>query len=372
MARQRCTRNGEIARRASTKGTIGCEGAQARAECARDAAAPRGGTLTETGDVQWRTGMARASDGVELAWYEIGPADAPVMLIINGPGATHEAWRNFALQVGDSFRLVTWDYRGLFASEVPLNRATMGVDGHVRDAQTILDALHIQHAVVMTWSLGTIVALELYRNRPEVFDALVVVNGVAGRPFDVRPNHRPAFVLQLVRDWLPHRAQEVRWAVAKLQQHPWLLAGLNRMRLVSPVLDRERFLELADAFAGMDAQHYVEIVARVALHDASDVLPTITCPALFFCGRRDPVIPPDFTKRMGAKVPDAEVCEVPIASHYIPIEFAEYLHLKVESFLSERGVAPLPSAHAGDGSDLPDADASPDTGRAAPKLGGVI
>jgi len=60
-------------------------------------------------------------DGTNLAYYTVGkPEDRkPVMVLANGLGGTHTAWRHQIGFLRERYRFLTWDYRGLFSSSRP-------------------------------------------------------------------------------------------------------------------------------------------------------------------------------------------------------------------------------------------------------------
>jgi hypothetical protein len=47
-------------------------------------------------------------------------------------------------------------------------------------------------------------------------------------------------------------------------------------------------------------------------------------------------MPSRYSETMARIVLRSELLIVPIASHYIPVEFAEYLNLRIRAFLEER------------------------------------
>ncbi len=294
-------------------------------------------------DIENETFVAR--DGATLGWQHAGaPAGLPV-IIANGPGADLHAWRGLIDEFGDRLRLITWDYRGLFRSApFPLGEAA-SVRRLTDDAEDLLDHLGIERAVFLSWSLGTQVHLELHRRRPDTFAAFVAVNGACGTPFRFAPSARPASPLRVVGEVLRRQGHRLQRGVSLLREQPGLLGVARALRLVSPALQRDAFLELAGAFADLDHAAYSSLLRGFAVHDAADQLDELRCPTLFVAGRRDPIVPAAFSEHMAERVEQSELLEIPIASHYIPIEFAEYLNLKLEAFFDAHLAARRTSTH---------------------------
>lgn len=277
-----------------------------------------------------------AFDGTQLAVFEAGGGPGIPIVIVNGPGADVHAWHGLIDEFGTHHRVVTWDYRGFYGSGQPADLSTLSPEGHANDLTAVLMHLGIEKAVFVSWSLGTQVLLEFYRRNSARFAGMVSVNGTFGHPF--RPSRTSGALspLGLLRAVLPGRDEILRNAVTLIEKRPQLLDYAKRLHLVSPSLPESTFLELASSFAGLNTRNYTELLRRFAAHDGEDVLRRIRCPALFFAGRRDPFVPSIFSFYMAAQVRDSELCVIPIASHYIPIEFAEYLNLRIEAFLAER------------------------------------
>ncbi len=275
----------------------------------------------------------RSVDGLRIDYQTVGPKDVPTIVLVNGPGANIYAWREVVDAFAPRFRIVAWDYRGFFRSERPLDPGALGPSDHLRDLERLIEVAEVEHAVFVSWSLGTQIQLELYRRRPELFRAFVAVNGSCGHPFDGPGDDAPRTRFQQALT-LTRRGVTIG-GVDALARNPLLLSVAKRLGIVSPVLAHERFLEIAAGFADQDVEAFASMVRELAAHDATDVLEDIVCPTLFVAGLRDPLIPSAFSEFMAARTPGAELLVIPIASHYIPVEFAEYLNLKLDAFLDE-------------------------------------
>ncbi|GAC1323197.1 MAG: hypothetical protein NVSMB16_16800 [Acidimicrobiales bacterium] len=111
------------------------------------------------------------SNGVRL-YYEQGGAGSP-LLIISGTGADLRN-RPSPLEwpLVTSFRLVTYDQRGLGQSDQPEQPYTMAE--YADDATAILDAVGLDRAHVLGVSFGGMVAQELAIRHPTRVNRLVL------------------------------------------------------------------------------------------------------------------------------------------------------------------------------------------------------
>lgn len=99
-----------------------------------------------------------ATDGVTLAVYESGPADAPTALLVHGWPDDHRVWDGVVALLTDRFRVVTYDVRGAGNSGRPNSTAAYRIPQLVADLTTVLDAVAPDGAHLLTHDWGSIAA----------------------------------------------------------------------------------------------------------------------------------------------------------------------------------------------------------------------
>jgi pimeloyl-ACP methyl ester carboxylesterase len=111
-------------------------------------------------------------EGRRLAWRRLG--EGPPLLLINGYAATGADWDpGFLAALAESFAVVCPDNRGVGGSE--LGAAELTIDGMAADFEALLDALAIERAVVVGWSMGGFVAQRLAVRAPHRIAALALL-----------------------------------------------------------------------------------------------------------------------------------------------------------------------------------------------------
>ena len=65
---------------------------------------------------QYDSRFVQANDGTWLAVYSIGDPKNPAFVLSNGLGGNIIAWRHLIEYFKDQFRIISWDYRGLYRS----------------------------------------------------------------------------------------------------------------------------------------------------------------------------------------------------------------------------------------------------------------
>ena len=85
--------------------------------------------------------------------------------------------------LGRRFRVLTWDYRGLYASAAPRRRDALAMSHQVADLVALLRHARVDAPLLMGWSMGVQLALELHREHPKLARGFIGLFGTAGRPF---------------------------------------------------------------------------------------------------------------------------------------------------------------------------------------------
>ena len=284
------------------------------------------------------------SDGTQLAYQERPGDDAPTYLLANGLGGSYKAWAPFAEYLEGQHRLLTWDYRGLYRSEVPSDLATLSVERQCQDMAELLDHMGVDQVVLFGWSMGVQMNFEFCRSHPERVLGIVVINGVPGRPFET------AVTVEIARRLLPFIVRGLKYSGPVLTPvmgglaSKWIsMKATQLLGLLGPTACFRHWEELAGDFANLDLHVYFETMRLLGLHDASDVLPGIQVPVMIIAGAKDILTPARASRAMASEIPEAELMMVRGGTHYTPVEFPELLALRVDKYLRER-IAPRLSA----------------------------
>jgi pimeloyl-ACP methyl ester carboxylesterase len=286
------------------------------------------------------TRRVESFDGTAIA-YHVTPepfAGAPWVILANGLGGTYVAWRGLIDYLKPRYRFLTWDYRGLYASQRPSpdTQASYAIPAHVRDLQAILAAERIETASFIGWSMGVQVLLEAYRSFPERARNLVLINGTYGRPLEsLSPLPGVAAMLPSLVE-VARRAHALATQVTrKATGQPEAATWFKRLGLVGKTMEDGVFAELVTAFGALDMEPFFRNLQAIGEHDAEDVLATVTLPALVITGDKDLMTPPALAQQMARKIPGAELLIVRGGTHYTVVEQPELVSLRVERFFRE-------------------------------------
>lgn len=279
-------------------------------------------------------------DGVALTRYEAGNPEGPPLVFLSGLGGGFEIWRPLLERFGSRFRLLGWDYRGLYESDTPA-LDSLSIPQQARDLAQLLAASHARYPVLIGWSMGVQVALEWHRIAPAGARGLVAVHGTAGRPLATAFDSAAAGIVapavlaalgklgRRLDQWGPRLVQTT--GVARS------FVGLGRaLGVMSASLDVDAFRAVADSWTRLDFEVYAETFARLGEHDAWGQLSDIKTPTLLVAGGRDRFTPAHLAQRMADRMPDADVALVSEATHFGLLETPDVIAEHVADFLRYR------------------------------------
>lgn len=262
------------------------------------------------GDVPFAT----TKDGVKLS-YQVSGDGYPLMLL-PGQSNDHHWWDGVRSDFEDSYRTITFDYRGTGDSDKPDEPYT--TRGFALDALAVLDELGVERAHVYGTSMGGRVAQWLAADHPERLAALVLGCTSPGGAHGVERS-------QEVRRSLAQRDRAAaRRALLELMYTPeWLATHPGPYRTIG---DR-----------GMPAHARRHHFAASAHHDSWDALPGIVAPTLVIHGADDVFNPAANAPLLAGRIPGARLHLIPGARHAYFEEFREVAGRVVADFLA--GVA---------------------------------
>jgi pimeloyl-ACP methyl ester carboxylesterase len=282
-----------------------------------------------------------APDGTGIAYEVLGSGDK-VLVLANGLGGRLYAWTPAIDELWPDYRIITWDYRGLFSSDSPVSKRKLSVAHHVEDIIAILDAEKIDRAVFAGWSMGVQVSLDVAASFPDRVAGLILLNGTHGHVLSTgfQPLISVPFLpkrLHAALDWLQdHEEVAQHFArVSRLTQLPmWMVMRLTagtRASTITPLLGR-----YFDDVLGPSFTNYLRLFQELDAHSAYHLLRHIQAPALIIAGMLDVLTPPYQSAEMARRMPDAEYIRLWRSSHFSMLERPEVVIPAIRKFLEQR------------------------------------
>lgn len=234
----------------------------------------------------------------------------------------------FCERLSSQYQTLAPDLRGYGASRVS---RPFRLEESIEDLVHLLDRQGIQHCMVLGWSLGGILALELSLRYPDRVLGLVLI-ATAARPVG---SHPPTHWLEVVNTGL---ASVVNLLVPG---HPWVIAGLGRRSLYRYLLQQHTpaaYRRLAKegfwAFLGTSRQAHQALNRAMAQgYNRLPDLDQIQVPCLVLWGEQDRHITAQVSLETAQRLPQAAYRGYPNTAHLLPWEIPDVLLNDIEAWL---------------------------------------
>jgi pimeloyl-ACP methyl ester carboxylesterase len=291
-------------------------------------------------------GFAAASDGTRLFYGIRGPTSGGrvsvprslELVLLDGIGCDGWAWNHIQPELSRNHRVLHTHYRGHGRSGPPVDPAACDVPTLAEDAIAVIDAAAMARPVILGHSMGTQVALEVYRRIPDRIEALVLICGSYGR---ITHTFHGSDVLHR---WLPKLIDTVnkhrgvaRALWGRLPPRLAFRIGGWIGEIDGASLPAEDFRQYVEHLSDIDLDVYLTMLQLAGDHSAQDVLPTIKVPTLVISAEKDTFTPVDVVRALAEGIPGAQYIELVGASHAAPIERATAINDHVNAFLDRLG-----------------------------------
>jgi 3-oxoadipate enol-lactonase len=229
-------------------------------------------------------------------------------------------WEPQLALAAHDWRVLAPDLRGFGGGTTDPPAST--VDEYAGDVIDLLDALHIEDAIIAGLSMGGYAAFAILRHAPRYVRGLILADtrSQADTPEGVTNRTR---MLQLLIEKGP--------AAVVDEMIPKLLGATTRASRPG-VVDVVRALALSnppEAIAGA-------IRALMTRPDSTPLLSTIHCPTLIVVGEEDTLTPPALSEEMHRAIAGSELIVVPGAGHLSSFEQPDVFNSALARFLTHR------------------------------------
>ncbi len=244
--------------------------------------------------------------GAEIAWYERG--EGTPLLMLMGTGSTMAEWDPALLRLlARDHRLIMFDYPGLGLSGKWHGDS---FDSLAHTAAGLMDAIGVDRADVLGWSMGGFVAQRLAIDHPEKVGALMLAGTNPGgsrsvlgtkkaQRIDSKPNPSDEDILHEL--YPPDRQAEGH-------------------RFLHRLVTASQSGEIPDDFHVPSSTTDAQVAAEdpwLRSNRNYRELRDIQAPTLAAAGRQDPVVPPVNLRRIAGQVPGSKLEVFPGAHAFL-------------------------------------------------------
>ena len=262
--------------------------------------------------------IIRAGD-IEIAYREHGKG-YPLILIM-GYSGEKEFWSELLInKLSKSFRVIIFDNRGIGGSTSSGKEFT--IELFAEDTKNFLDALGIEKANILGWSMGTYIAQELVLKYPEKVNKLIMLSaGCGGR--------ESIAALQDVLDKLTDTSgtlQEIGERFIKLLFPPEFMKSHGDMSWIYSNIKREPQLK--------NIQKQGEALGK--WEGDYGRLRNIKKPVLLITGCEDIIIPPENSFVICERIPGSWLIQFKGAGHGLMFQYPKRLSTIIKLFLENQ------------------------------------
>jgi pimeloyl-ACP methyl ester carboxylesterase len=282
--------------------------------------------------VQWPRATLACPRGIDTAYLEAGPADAPVVVLLHGLGGTNASMLPLMWELSTDHRVLAPDLPGFGGSAKP--RARYDAAWFVDWLISFIDELDVSSAVLVGNSMGGRIALEVGLRAPERVDALVLLSAAAA--------------FRRLRQWVPLvrlLRPEFGWSPIPLP-HSMVVESIRAMFSDPDRMPQEWLEAGADEFLRVFATRegrfaFLSCLRQIYLDEAYgergfwDRLPSLKPPALFVWGDRDRLVPAAFARYVARALPEAGAIVLEDCGHVPQFEHPEEVAAMTRGFLSD-------------------------------------
>ncbi|HUR69367.1 MAG TPA: alpha/beta fold hydrolase [Candidatus Thermoplasmatota archaeon] len=256
-------------------------------------------------------------DLVDLPHSDHGPRGATAVILLHGFPLDHRMWRaqKEALEHA-GWRVIVPDLRGF--GKAPPGRGAPGMKEYAGDVLRLADRAGLSRFVLVGFSMGGYVALEVARQAPDRLQGLALVDSRA------EPDSDEA------------RAGRVKTADAVRAQGAQVVADAMVPKMLTAGAPERLHAEVRDMMLAQPIEGIVAALhAMGARPDPRSGLPQLRVPTLLVVGEHDPITPPEASKAMAAAIPGARLQVIPGAAHLSPVEQPEAVNAALLAWLHE-------------------------------------
>ena len=264
-----------------------------------------------------------ATDGTRIHYEVTGRVGRTPVLMIQGLGASKNAWNLQRIAMATRFRIISFDNRGAGRSDKPTEPFTL--EQMADDALAVLDAAGIETAHVVGASMGGVISQIVAVKYPHRIRSLTLVCTACR-------NH--PWRQELLQAWAKTAADKGMIEVGK-EAAQWVMSPRSFRRLVPA------FTWMGPLAALRPRHSFVSQIDAIlnTREDLVDQLSTISAPTMVIVGNQDILTPRGDSEEIAERIPNAELVVISGAAHGLMMEHSSTFNRILIEFLQRTELA---------------------------------
>ena len=264
-----------------------------------------------------------ALDGTRIHYEATGRIGRTPVFMIQGLGASKNAWNLQRIAMATRFRIISFDNRGAGRSDKPTEPFTL--EQMADDAIAVLDAAGVETAHVVGASMGGVISQIVAVKYPQRVRSLTLVCTACR-------NH--PWRQELLQSWAKTAEEKGMIEVGK-EAAQWVMSPRSFRRLVPA------FTWMGPLAALRPRHSFVSQIHAIldTREDLVDQLSTITAPTMVIVGNQDILTPRGDSEEIAERIPNSELVVISGAAHGLMMEHSSTFNKILIEFLQRTELA---------------------------------
>ena len=256
---------------------------------------------------------------IEIAYKTFGKGGP--LLLISGSGLVMDAWEPSILRnLSTNHTVIAFDNRGV--GNTTTGNRPFSIQQFAGDTAALLDALKVQKADVLGFSMGSFIAQELALSHPEKVKKLILYGATCGGKDGIPQNPE---VVRILSDFVDNRAQSIDKILSVTFPPEWLKSHPNvrlpqSKEIISSDTLKQQFHVVQDWFA-------------TDWNGVCSQLLKLSVPTLVITGTKDVSVPTANSLIIVQKIPGAWLVQIKGAGHGLMYQYPKQFSKIVKTFL---------------------------------------
>ena len=273
--------------------------------------------------------FVHVADGTRIHYEVTGRPGATPISMIQGLGASKNAWNLQRIAMATRFRSISLDNRGAGRSDKPTQPFTL--EQMADDAIAVLDAAGVETAHVVGASMGGVISQIIAVKYPHRVRSLTLVCTACR-------NH--PWRQELLQSWA-HTAEEKGMIEVGKEAAQWVMIPRSFRLLVTA------FTWMGPLAALRPRHSFVSQIQAIldTREDLVDELSSITAPTMVIVGNQDILTPRGDSEEIAERIPNAELVVISGAAHGLMMEHSTTFNKILIEFLQRTEAERLAQQH---------------------------
>jgi pimeloyl-ACP methyl ester carboxylesterase len=251
----------------------------------------------------------------------------PILCLHGHPGSA-DCMKVFTDALSQQFRTIAPDLRGYGKSQT---RSPFAMADHLTDLEALLDELGIEECLILGWSLGGILAMELALRNPTRFSGLILVATAAHPVSNLPQPSAQELLFTLIAGGLNWLKPGWRWNIDTFGRR-----SLLKYLLTQHSETAYRFLAQAGGPATVKTSRHAHNALNRALTQRYNRLPDLAnldCPCLVLSGADDRHILTQASYETAQSLKNSQWICYPKSAHLFPWEIPAHVNEDIQQWL---------------------------------------